>query len=116
MKILEIRKTQNGEVAYILDGGKLFKVLVEDLTGGSQIEEQDERPPLQQRVRPAPMPREAGELTIDDIPDDLPLGPRREERPIPELGKAAPPKFKGPIPKGIPRNMVDIFKKPADLA
>jgi hypothetical protein len=117
MKIIEIRETDIGEVAYVLNEGRIYKMMVEDLTGAAL-------PPLKefaprQKVKPVmPVPIKTIDegLTIDDIPDDLPMAPRRAEQPIPELGKVVPKLPKGPIPKGIPRDMVDIFRKPPDLA
>jgi hypothetical protein len=119
MKIIEIRKTNIGEVAYLFSNGKIYKVLVEDLTG--KYVENETRPVFEEDIEEetAPRrriaPRQKGELTLDDIPDDLPLGPRREEISIPEIGQDRP-KPKGPAPKGIPRNMADIFRKPPELS
>ncbi len=108
MKIIEIRNTQYGEVAYVFDeeSGKIMKVLVEDWTR-NEVEE-DDRPPLRRipkrKVRPVPMPmRDAdGAIDINDIPDDLP-----------EIPEQKPPV----VPKGRPRSILPphlrgVFIKP----
>ena len=110
MKIIEIRTTQCGEVAYVFDeeSGKIMKVLVEDWTRG-EVEEED-APPLRRlprrKVRPVPMPTRGEDdvLTVDDIPDDLPDIPEQKQRKIPG------PKVS---PKSImPPHMRGIFLKP----
>lgn len=116
MTIIEIRQTATGEVAYVLEKGKIYKLPVEDLTGGSgDYDEAPEEVPAPRRaVRRRVVPR--GELTIDDIPDDLPMALARAEMPIPEIGKPVVRTPSGPRPKGIPANMIDLFRKPPELA
>lgn len=106
MKIIEIRTTQYGEVAYVFDeeSGKVMKVVVEDWTNG-EVEE-DERPPLRRlpkrKVRPVPIKMRGEELTIDDIPDDLPDITEQKPRVMPKVQ-----------PKSImPPHLRGIFIKP----
>lgn len=77
MKIIEIRKTQYGEVAYVYDeiNGRVLKLLVEDMTGYG---EEEERPIVKprRRIRPVDMPTyDGGILEEEDLP---PL----EEKPL----------------------------------
>ena len=80
MKIIEIKRQANGqEVAYLWDAqrGRILKMPVEDYTPDSEG-----RAPGFEEDIPAPR-RQTRErvLTIDDIPDDLPLVnmPKRQQ-------------------------------------
>lgn len=96
MKIIEIRDTQYGEVAYVFseEDGKLYKLLVEDLTGFADTEE--DKPPLRRlprkKMRPVPMPTRDVE---DDAQEELPLA-----RP-----RVAPKSI-------IPSHLAGVFMKP----
>ena len=112
MKIIEIRNTNVGEVAYILDeaAGRVIKVLVDDYTGYSEnTEAEPERPRRTVRRAPKFQKVPGKELTVEDIPDfDLP--PVQKEVETEKKPFVAPDKRRNSI---IPPHLKGIFL-PAD--
>ena len=122
MKIIEIRNTQYGEVAYILDGSRVMKVMVEDHTMNKypeleveteEIEYEEPRP--RRRVMKAPrmkaVPQDDGprEININDIPDEMldrrsPIG---EKPNLTNVTKVRRPNI-------IPPNLAGVFRKPGE--
>lgn len=105
MKVIEIRNTRQGEVAYILDEdtGRLIKVLVEDLTGFSgynaeRVEEIIEEPIVRRRIPTLRRPKT----------------PVFEEEVVDEETSLAPAKIlpMKPPPSIVPPHLAGIFKKP----
>lgn len=96
MKIIEIKKTTSGrEVAYIFDEqrGKIYKTLVEDLTG-TELEEDEPvyspRPePTRRAVRRVPIPQNDFPLEENDM-EDSPTQPL-PDKPAPQV---IPPRFR----------------------
>lgn len=95
MKIVEIRQTKYGEVAYVFDeqDGKLYKLLVEDLTN-LKDEVPLERIP-RRRVRPVPMPMIDDGLEEDDLP------PLKEEKSLVDKPRVAPKNIIPPHLRGV---------------
>jgi hypothetical protein len=111
MKIVEIRINKYGEeVAYLWDEGKgkIFKVLVEDRTEDGEpinIYQQDDEESLRRPVKRKLRTIARGEeITVDDIPDDLPDLPEQVQRKLPGP-KVAPKSI-------VPPHLRGIFIKP----
>jgi len=116
MKIIEIRNTAYGEVAYVLDGGRILKVPIEDYTankpareGELEYEEMEiERPrkKIKRRI-------EVGEETIDNpiIPSFIPKDKQQMVIEDDELVVKEKPVFK-PQRQNIPRHLQGIFVGP----
>jgi len=122
MKIVEIKNTPDGEVAYIFDerAGKLYKIWVEDYTQTEEEERPLPKPKPKQRIRPVEMPIFDGkrELTVDDIPDDLPdrrppartIENENTQEELPPSLRVTPKRNKSMIPP----HLVGIFRKPGE--
>lgn len=105
MKIIEIRQTRNGEVAYILDEERrsVIKVFVDDYTNPNkpayeEPEAEMEMPRRRVKVRPVEMPTRGGEAEIYE--DEI--FPEKEK---PNTRRQAPPSI-------IPSNLAGVFRKP----
>ena len=70
MKIIEIRNTRYGEVAYVLDEerGRVIKLLVDDHTGYNEVGE-DDRPPVRRRL---PVRETVEEIAEEELPPEKP--------------------------------------------
>ncbi len=88
MKIIEIRNTPNGEVAYLFDGQRVMKVLVEDYTGGVS----DYEDPPRRRIVTPPISEDI------QFEEEIPQSPVR--RPV------------GRPKTIIPANLAGVFKQP----
>jgi hypothetical protein len=84
MKIIEIRQTSIGEVAYVYEEqtGKIVKVLIEDRTGYGDEEEVEDVLPVYtpskriiKRVQKRLIREEEPEEVEEEVKEDVPLGP-----------------------------------------
>lgn len=126
MKIIEIKNTSYGEVAYIFDEhkGRVIKIMVDDYTGikgrgeeefDEQIEEEieEEVPRVRKAIVKKPIQRRVpkGEITIDDIPDEMFGDEPKNKRVIQKEPKefVAPDRKRNSI---IPPHLRGMFIKP----
>ena len=118
MKIIEIRNTTYGEVAYVYDEykGKIIKVLVEDQTGVSDYNDFEEQP-QETVIRPVRKikRRIVREEPEEEIEEDPRIIPKERQQMVIEKGelviKEKPVKI-GKPKTIIPRNLMGVFLQP----
>ena len=105
MKIIEIRNTVYGEVAYVFDevNQRVIKLPVDDFTGYNEVEEEIEKPVYPRRKRrPKPMIKNV-EITEEVDFENL---PNEQEKVGPVRPKIMPKKTI------IPASLQGVFRQP----
>ena len=108
MKVIEIRQTSRGEVAYLWDGLKVIKTFVEDYTNPNKRASDDNYVEEYEEVEVEPVPMPVARVNTVKVP----VRPQKARQPVLEMDEDGLPKLERsgpPKPSMIPPGMRGLF-------